>query len=255
MDDILFELPRIRAEGRPFVLCIVTETEGSTPRKEGAKMIVFDDGRILGTVGGGSVEQQAIADALQSLRSGKPFQKYYELEEDLNMQCGGRVSIYFEPLKKDLNLFIFGAGHVGREVGVYASGLGFKIHFVDNRPAIFDEFDAAYAETIAGDYLETARKLELTPRDFVVITTQGHAFDEALLEILAPRSLMYLGMIGSKRKVNEARKRFLEQGTLNSEQLDHVDMPIGVPFRAETPREIAISIVARLIDVKNTNNL
>lgn len=254
MEDILFELPHIRAEGRPFVLCIVTETEGSTPRKEGAKMVVFEDGRILGTVGGGSVEQQAIADALAVLQSGKPLQKYYELEEDLNMQCGGRVSIYFEPVEKDLNLYIFGAGHVGREVGVYASGLGFRVHFVDNRPAIFDEFDAAYAEKISGDYLDVASKLELSPRDFVVITTQGHAFDEALLEILAPRQLMYLGMIGSRRKVSEARKRFLEQDKLTAEQLDRVDMPIGLPFRAETPREIAISIVARIIDVKNTNN-
>ncbi len=237
------------------MVCIVTDTKGSTPRKAGAKMLVFEDGRIMGTVGGGSVEKQAIADALEVMKAGKPVQKFYELEEDLAMHCGGKMTIYYEPVGKELNLYIFGAGHVGREVGSYARELGFKLHFVDNRPEIFTQFNADYAQQHVGDYLELARTLEFSERDFVVITTQGHAFDEALLEILAPGKLMYLGMIGSRRKVAEARKRILDQQILTPQQLDQVDMPIGVPFRAETPREIALSIVARMIDVKNKNNL
>jgi xanthine dehydrogenase accessory factor len=255
MDDLLFQLAKIKEQGQAFVLCIVTETQGSTPRKEGAKMVVFENGKTSGTVGGGSIEYQAIKDALEVLASGKPKQVFYQLEDDLSMKCGGKVAIYFEPLKKSLRLFIFGAGHVGREVGSFAPGLGFKVHFVDNRPGIFQDFKSDYAECIAGDYLEMAGQIEFSANDLVVITTQGHAYDEELLGLLAPKELLYLGMIGSKRKVAEARQRFSESGKLTSEQLNRVDMPIGVPFQAETPREIAISIVARLIDVKNKNSL
>jgi len=255
MDELLFQLGKIKEQGQPFVLCIVTQTQGSTPRKEGAKMVVFANGKTIGTVGGGSIEYQAIKDALDVLASGKPRQVFYELEGDLSMKCGGKVAIYFEPLRKSIKLFIFGAGHVGREVGSFASGLGFKVHFVDNRPAIFEEFQNDYAECITGDYLVLAGQIEFSTNDFVVITTQGHAFDEELLGLLAPKNLLYLGMIGSKRKVAEAKQRFLKSGKLTSEQLSKVDMPIGVPFQAETPREIAISIVARLIDVKNKNSL
>ncbi|HAJ99974.1 MAG TPA: hypothetical protein DCM62_08110 [Bacteroidales bacterium] len=255
MDDIIFQLHKIKEQGRPFVLCIVTDTEGSTPRKEGAKMVVFDEGHIMGTVGGGAIERKAIADAREFLKSGKPRHIHYELEEDVSMICGGRVSIYFEPIQTNLNLYIFGAGHVGREVGLYASGLGFKVHFVDNRPEIYSEFPSDYAECMAGDYLELANSIPFTPRDFGVITTQGHAFDAVLLEALAPKGLLYLGMIGSKRKVGETFAKILEGGKVSKEQLEKVNTPIGIPFHAETPREIAISIMAKIIDVKNQNHL
>jgi len=255
MDDIIFELHKIKEQGKPFVLCIVTDSEGSTPRKEGAKMVVFDDGRILGTVGGGAIELKAIADALELLKTGKPRHIHYDLEEDVGMVCGGRVSIYFEPFSPSLNLYIFGAGHVGREVGLYASGLGFKVHFVDNRPEIYQQFPSGYAECMAGDYLELANTIRFTARDFGVITTQGHAFDAALLEIMAAKDLLYLGMIGSKRKVAETFAKLLEGGKVTKEQLEKVNTPIGIPFHAETPREIAISIIAKLIDVKNQNHL
>ncbi|MDZ4203616.1 MAG: XdhC family protein [Bacteroidales bacterium] len=255
MKDILLQLPELKQQGKAFVLCLVTEAHGSTPRKEGARMLVFDDGSIMGTIGGGSIELQAIADARDVLASGKPAKKKYKLEDDLQMHCGGSMEVYFEPFAEDLKLYIFGAGHVGREVGRYAAELGFRVVFIDHRPEIFKEFESQYAHCIASDYIQALDQLKFTPRDFVVITTPKHEYDENLLEHLAKKHLAYLGMIGSKRKVAEARKRLLSEKALTEAQLDFVDMPIGIPFNAETPREIAISIVAKLIDVKNNCNL
>ncbi len=254
MSDLAFQLNKIRDEGQSFVLCIVVGAQGSTPRKEGARMVVYADGRTLGTVGGGSIEMRTVEDAHKCLQAGKPQLIAYNLETDLGMQCGGKVTVYFEPFLPQLRLTIFGAGHIGREVGVLAKSLGFKVRYIDNRENIFGEFDATHAECIVGDYLEKARSIPFESIDLAIITTQGHGFDEDLLGILATRDLLYLGMIGSKRKVAMARQRYLDSGQLTKEQLDRVEMPMGVPFNAETPREIAISIVARLIDVKNSKN-
>lgn len=255
MDDVIFDLEKYKNQKTPFVLCIVTEAEGSTPREAGAKMLVFADGSIKGTIGGGAIERKAIEIAQQVLKRGLPHHQNFELEDDVGMICGGRTSIYFEPMKPQLSLFIFGAGHVGREVGNLAHSLGFHVCFVDNRPEIYKEFDSSYAQCIVGEYIEVAESLELKFNDMVLITTQGHAFDGVLLEALAPKQLLYLGMIGSKRKVGETTEKLLAGGKVTKEQLALVDMPVGIPIKAETPREIAISIAAKLIDVKNLSRL
>lgn len=255
MQDILFQLPELKQKCKPFVLCLVTHTQGSTPRKTGSRMIVFSDGNIMGTIGGGSVEMQAIAEAKMVLENRKPFKKQFQLEEDLQMQCGGNMEIYFEPFFEELKLFVFGAGHVGREVGRFAREFGFSVIFIDHRPEIYKEFESAYAKCIVEDYIQSLATITFSARDFAVITTPKHEYDENLLGKLAKEKLAYLGMIGSKRKVAEARKRLLSEKALTEEQLDFVDMPIGIPFHAETPAEIAISIVAKLIDVKNNLNL
>ena len=218
-------------------------------------MIVFDDGSILGTIGGGSIEKQAIECALEVVKNGKPYKKRFQLETDLQMQCGGSMEVYFEPFNKDLKLFIFGAGHVGREVGRYANDLDFKVIFIDNREGIYNDFTSAYADCITSDYFQAIDANEFTSRDFAIVTTPNHEYDEQIMARLAKLNLAYVGMIGSKRKVAEARKHLLADNLLSEDELSRVDMPIGIPFHAETPREIAISIVAKLIDVKNSNRL
>jgi len=255
MPDILFQLTEIISQGKPFVLCIVVKTEGSTPRKEGAKMVVFADGTSLGTVGGGTIEAQSILYALDVLKKGKPSIATYELEEDLNMRCGGYVEVYFEPMNYNYNLYIFGAGHVGREVGKLAEQFGFSITYIDNRTNIYNEFDPMGAKTISIDFESSTDEIEFSSHDFAVISTPKHNWDELVLSKLINKNLAYLGMIGSKRKVAETRKSLLEKGLASTEQLDKVNMPIGLAFNAETPAEIALSIVAKLIDAKNSLNL
>lgn len=255
MSDILFQLSEIRSKGKPFVLCIVVKTEGSTPRKEGAKMIVFSDGTSVGTVGGGTIEAQSVLFALDVLKKRKPSKATYELEEDLNMRCGGYVEVYFEPMNYNYNLLIFGAGHVGREVGKLAAQFGFSITYIDNRENIYTEFDPMDAKTISVDFESSTDGIEFSSHDFAVICTPKHTWDELVLSKLINKNLAYLGMIGSKRKVAETRKSLLEKGIASTEQLDKVNMPIGLAFNAETPAEIALSIVAKLIDAKNSFNL
>lgn len=252
VNDILFQLPEIYNKGKPFVLCLVIGTVGSTPRKVGARMVVFSDGTAVGTIGGGTLELRVIQEAKNVLEYAKITRKEFRLEEDTLMECGGSIEVYFEPYFRALRLFVFGAGHVGREVGRFAKEFGFKVHFIDHRPGIFDQFDNLYAECIVSDYVPSLSLFQFNDCDFAVITTPSHEYDELLLRHLAREKLAYLGMMGSKRKTESIKHRLLSENALTAEQINKVDMPIGIPIRAETPSEIAMSIVAKLIDVKNT---
>lgn len=252
MQEILTDLKTVIEQGIPAVLCVVTGTTGSTPRKAGSKMLVFRDGTIKGTVGGGSVEFQTIQDALGIICAGTPFSKRFHLEDDLKMHCGGTMEIYFEPIGCLPKLYIFGGGHIGKALAGYATGLGFRPFVFDQREGIFDEWDMPGVETRNGDFIQIIDSLAFESNTYIVVVTHKHDFDETVLLSCIRREYAYLGMIGSKRKVAEIRKNALENHNIPEEQLNKVDMPIGIPFAAETPAEIAISIVAKMIDVKNT---
>lgn len=254
MQNIFSQIFDIQKEGTPAVLCIVTFTQGSTPRKAGSKMIVYADGHISGTVGGGSVEAQAIEDAKKILEEGMPNKKTYQLEEDLSMRCGGNMEIYFEPIGIMPKLFIFGAGHIGKAVARYACEVGFNVKVFDNRPGIFNEWNANTIQCIEGDYEQSIAHAAIDVNTYIVIVTHMHLWDEKILGSVAAKHTAYTGMIGSRRKVKETTTNLLNAGILTQEQINRVDMPIGIPIAAETPEEIAVSIVAKLIDVKNTLN-
>jgi xanthine dehydrogenase accessory factor len=252
MTDIYLKLAELQKANVPCVLCTVVQTQGSTPRKAGSKMIVLKDGSIFGTIGGGSVELAAITEAKDLFRSGKTLYKSYQLEEDLNMHCGGSVDVYFDPLLGQSRMYIFGAGHIGRVLGKFASDLGFRIVFFDNRPDIYKEFYLEGAECIAGDYFKCIEDAAFNDDTYIVIMTHKHMYDEDILAAVARKPHAYLGMIGSRRKVADARKRFLAEGLLTEAELDKVNMPIGLSFAVETPEEIAISVLAKIIDTRNS---
>ena len=252
MSEITEALIRIENQHIPAVICIVTKTSGSTPRKAGSKMIVFQDETILGTIGGGSIEHQVIQEALRLLSSGGGVQtKSFNLLDDLNMQCGGSMEVYFEPISSPSRLCIFGAGHIGKALAAYASGLGFRVTVIDPREGIFNDWSQPDCEKRNEDYFQVADSLDFNANTYLVIVTHQHEYDEKLLLHLINKDFAYLGMIGSKRKVAEMSRRALEAERITPELLARVDMPIGIQFAAETPAEIAISIVAKLIDVKN----
>jgi len=252
MHEIFNDLKTVIEQGIPTVLCVVTGTTGSTPRKAGSKMLVFQDGTIKGTVGGGSVEFQSIQDALKIISCGEPFSKRFHLEDDLKMHCGGTMEIYFEPIGCLPKLYIFGGGHIGKALAGYASGLGFRPFVYDQREGIFDGWNMPGVETRIGDFLQIIDLLAFDNNTYIAVVTHKHDFDETVLLACLRHEYAYLGMIGSKRKVAEIRKNALENHSIPETQLQKVDMPIGIPFAAETPAEIAISIVAKMIDVKNT---
>lgn len=236
------------------VLCIIIGAEGSTPRKPGSKMLVFADGTIKGTIGGGSIEKEAIAEAVQMIGSDQPVVKAYNLANDLEMHCGGRMTIYFEPLLKQPELIIFGAGHVGKALAKLASVAGFKISVADNREGICATWPQGLAATYEMAFEEAVEKIKFHGNSFIVVTTYKHSFDSEVVAMLKDKPKKYIGMIGSRRKVDLARKRFAEEFGMTKEQIDLIDMPIGVDIACETPEDIAVSILAKLIDVKNKNN-
>jgi len=252
--NIYNELSEAIRQNKDAVLCIVTETTGSSPRKAGSKMIVFPGRKIVGTIGGGSIEFQAITDALEVLKTGIPLLKTFKLEEDLGMHCGGTVQVYFEPVRSNPDLYIFGAGHIGRVVARYAMDFGFRVTLFDQREEIFKEFDSSPYKTVCEDFFAAIEKAAFTEKTFNVIVTPKHEYDERILMALAKKPFGYLGMIGSTRKVAEVKKNMLEREGFTQQEIDKIDMPIGIKFNAETPEEIAISIVAKLIDVKNSLN-
>ncbi|NOX47259.1 MAG: XdhC family protein [Chlorobi bacterium] len=255
MASIFSKIDEIKKSGRKAALCIIIETKGSTPRKTGSKMIVFDDGDIEGTIGGGSLELQVIEDAVGVIFSNEPQVFKHALAKDLGMACGGHHLIYIEPINPENKLYIFGAGHIGKALAHYTPDFGFTVTLIDHREDIFDESQETKIHCLQSNYLDATDNLTFDENTFVVVVTPKHSFDEDILAKCAKKTFAYLGMIGSKSKIAKARNKYLADETLTEKELDAVDMPIGIKFNAQTPEEIALSILAKMIDVKNSKKL
>lgn len=241
--------------GEPAALVTIVSTLGSTPQRVGAKMLVFGDGRTVGTIGGGCYENDAFWKAREALTHRKPQLVKYELTDDFAQEtgliCGGQMEVYIEPIEPSPELFVIGAGHVGYHLAQLAQTCGFKLHVVDDREKFanrerFPEADEVVAEDIPA-WLERTR---LPAHAYVVIVTRGHTNDLEALRALAPRDLRYLGLIGSRAKVARIYGALREEG-LAPERLARVHAPIGLEIGAVTPQEIAVSILAELIAVKH----
>ncbi len=252
MQRIYGTLEEIVNSQKPAALCIVIETQGSTPRKTGAKMIVLADGSSIGSIGGGSVEKEVTEMARHIIGSGKPAKVTFNLDHDLGMHCGGTMEVYIEPLISVQKLFIFGAGHIGRSLAIFAKELGFSVTLFDPREEIFrDEVFTGFT-CINKDYFKAIEEAVFDEHTYVVIVTPKHISDEEILAGVARKPNAYVGMIGSNRKVDLLKKKFLENNIMTPGELASIDMPIGIKFKADTPQEIAISILAKLIDVRNS---
>lgn len=252
MKDISLKINEIIRSGKKAALCILVDTKGSSPRKAGSKMLVYEDGKQEGTIGGGSLEMRVVEDAIKVIKKSKAQKFSYDLGDDLSMNCGGYAEVYIEPILPQQQLFIFGAGHIGKVLAKYGSDFGFAVTLVDNREGIQNDIDQNIVTLDSRTYVEAAKDINFNDQSYIVIVTPKHKYDEEILEIVAKRPAAYIGMIGSKNKVAKARNRILKENILTKEELNNVDMPIGIKFNAQTPEEIAISILAKMIDVKNT---
>ena len=184
MKNIFQEMSRAQSAGQAFVLVTVVEISGSAPRHLGAKMIVYADGRTSGTIGGGSLEKSAIEQALKLFDEPAAVLHRFELEKDLAMQCGGGVTLFLDPIVPAQQLFIFGAGHVGRAVTRIAYKVGFRVTVVDNRPEFargekLPEADAVQCE----EYLSALKKMTFGPESYIVIVTHNHEHDFEILPV------------------------------------------------------------------------
>jgi xanthine dehydrogenase accessory factor len=232
----------------------VVRSQGSTPQRAGAKMLVFADGRTVGTIGGGCYENDAFWKAREAIASGRSALLHYELNDDFAQEnglvCGGRMDVHIDPLAPSPHLYVIGAGHVGWHLARMAADAGFRLHVVDDREkfANRERFPAA-DEVVTAPIPEWLHEADLPPSAFAVVVTRGHQYDLEAMRALAARDLRYLGLIGSRAKVARIFEMLLAEG-MPAECLNRVHAPIGLDIGAVTPVEIAVSILAQLIAIK-----
>jgi xanthine dehydrogenase accessory factor len=252
--ELYAEIARMHRDGVNGVVATVVTADGSTPRGPGAKMIVYADGRTLGTVGGGAVESRVIerARALAGERTGPrdPVLLSFDLGPDLAMACGGRMEVLLEPVAAAARAVVIGGGHCGQAIAALARQAGFRVTVVDDREDIVtaERFPGAERRVIGG--VESLGALGIDAESFVVVVTRGHRFDQEWLKAVLPLGPRYLGMIGSENKVRSSFADLARDG-VPAAALERVHAPVGLDIGAETPDEIAVSVVAEMIAVKH----
>lgn len=253
-EDVFEAVTDALRRGEPAALVTIIRAQGSTPQRVGAKMLVFPDGRIVGTIGGGCYENEAFWTARNAIETRQPVIAKYELADDLagdsGLICGGQMDVYIEPIEAAPALYLVGAGHVSYHLAQAAHTVGFKLHVIDDREKYANAERFPDAEEIVVDAIpEWLTQTELPAHAFAVILTRGHRHDLDALRALAPKELRYLGLIGSRAKVARIYEA-LEADGITPEQLRKVHAPIGLDLGAVTPQEIAVSILAEMIGVR-----
>lgn len=252
--SIFSEAGELEKKGVSAALCTIIQSTGSTPRHTGSKMIVYPDGRISGSVGGGLIENQVIEEALEAIRVGKSRKASYDLVDpargDVGV-CGGHVEVYIEPIAKKPLLVVIGGGHVGKAVLHLGKWLGFRTVVSDDRP----EFCTPEANPDAEQFFpvpmeDLVNHLEIDRESYLVLTTRGYDVDIKGIPVLMEKKPAFLGVIGSKRRWIVTRKGLQEQG-LSADTISEIRSPLGLELNAETPEEIAVSIMAEVIMVRN----
>jgi xanthine dehydrogenase accessory factor len=241
--------------GDEAALVTIVSAQGSTPQRVGAKMLVFADGRTVGTIGGGCYENDAFWKAKEAIQSRKPQLVRYDLTDDFaeesGLICGGNMQVYIEPLEPTPRLYVVGAGHVGYHLARLAGTIGFRIHVLDDREKFANAERFPDAEKVIVDSIpDWLHQATIPTNAYVVIVTRGHTHDLDALRSLAARDLRYLGLIGSKAKVKRIYDALLAEG-MPPECLRRVHAPVGLDIGAVSPEEIAVSILAELIAVRH----
>jgi xanthine dehydrogenase accessory factor len=254
MEDVLAALTRALERGELAALVTIVAAHGSTPQRVGAKMLVFPDGRTVGTIGGGCYENDAFWKAREALNTRRARLVHYELSDDLaeesGLICGGQMDVFIEPIEPAPRLYIIGAGHVGYQLGQIAPTVGFRLHVVDDRQkfANHERFSAA-DEVVVEDVADWARRADIPESAFVVVLTRGHRQDFNVLRALADRTFRFVGLIGSRAKVARLTDALLADG-VSPDWLRQLHAPIGFDIGAVSPEEIAVAILAELIAVR-----
>jgi xanthine dehydrogenase accessory factor len=254
MTQTIFQaLNEIEKNHQSAALCTVTKSEGSTPRHVGSKMLVYPDGNFIGTVGGGDLEHRVLDEAWMAISDGQSRLLHYNMADPSRGDpgvCGGQVEVFVEPILPPALLVVIGAGHVGKAVVHLAKWLGFRVAVCDDRA----EFCTPEATPGADSYHPvTMEKLPelitIDKRTSLILTTRGSSVDAAGMVPLLDSAAGYIGVIGSRRRWATTVKALKEKG-VSEEKIARVHSPMGLELQAETPEEIAISILAEVMMLK-----
>ena len=254
MASIYQALTEIEEKNGSAALCTVVSSKGSTPRHVGSKMLVYPDGTFIGTVGGGDLEHRVLDEAWMAIAEGKPRLLAYSMSDPSRGDpgvCGGQVEVFVEPILPAPMLVVIGAGHVGKAVVHLAKWLGFRVAVSDDRaefctPEATPGADAYYPVEMS----KLPQQLKLNRRTYVVITSRGSSVDALGMPPLLATDAAYIGVIGSKRRWATTVKALKENG-VPEEALRRVHSPMGLELNAETPEEIAVSIMAEVLMVRD----
>ena len=249
--DVYEELVHLRRCGQKAALATIVEVEGSIPSFQSAKLLVREDGSMVGTIGGGCTEAEVWNAAREVIETEKPRHLRFNLGQDAaydnGLICGGQLNVYVEPILPIPSAFIFGAGHISKSLSKVSTQAGFRTIIVDNRDtyANRERFPEA-AEVYAEEYEEVFPKLAVNESSYLIIVTRGHRDDMRVLRWAVFSPARYIGMIGSKRKTIEVVKQLQREG-IGLERLERVHAPMGFDIGAVTPEEIAVAVVAEMI--------
>lgn len=248
--DMFVRLAELRATGRRAALATVVRARGSVPRRESTRMLIHPDGSIEGTVGGGDLEHRVIQAGLQVLQDGKAQKLAYQFRDpeqgDVGV-CGGEMEVFVERVEPQPTVVVVGGGHVGQAVAHLASWLGFRVVVSDDR-AEFASTDAVPEadEVIHSSLAELPKHLSITPDTYVMLTTRGVPVDVEGLPALLDTQAGYIGVIGSRRRWEVCAEQLAERGVA-AEKIARVRSPMGLELKAETPEEIALSMLAEIV--------
>ena len=279
MYDLFQELSERMKENKPSILITITKTRGATPGKIGFKILIGEEGRITGTIGGGAVEFHAIEKCKELIKNNYTY--YNEIiqlvdnekrqgtkvnlkpERDaalpgitkivLPAWCGGEVELFYEIYKNQNILYVFGAGHIGAAFSDLALRHGFYVELFDNRKDILDALsENSYSQKHLIEYSPAEFNYVLDQKGYVLIVTQTHRHDLPMLEFLLQNypGLKYIGMIGSELKVKECIL-YLKQKYGNDIFLDNLYAPVGIDIGGDTPADISLAVLAEIYAVIN----
>jgi xanthine dehydrogenase accessory factor len=249
MRDVTEALLEVLRSGRRGALATVVRVAGSTPQRPGARLLLCPDGALVGTVGGGAIENEVVAALRACVRDGRPEVVVRDLGRDLGMCCGGRMEVFVEPVEASPRLVVFGAGHVARPTAALARSVGFSVTVVDDRDELNTEERFPGCVRVPREPAEAVTELALDDATWVLVVTHDHRLDEEALDAVTRLPHRYVGMIGSKRKVFRVLSRIHARRGLPA--LDRVYAPVGVEIGAVSPEEIAVSIVAELVALRH----
>ncbi len=254
MDPIYQALAQLTANSEAAALCTVVKSEGSTPRHVGSKMLVYPDGHFIGTVGGGDLEHRVLDEAWIAMGDGESRLLHYNMADPSRGDpgvCGGQVEVFVEPILPPPMLVVIGGGHVGKAVAHLAKWLGFRVAVSDDRAEFCNQemvpdADAFYPYPMQ----DLPSKLKIDRRTYLVLTTRGSSVDAAGRPALLATPAAYIGIIGSRRRWATTVKELQAHG-VSAEALARVHSPMGLELHAETPEEIAVSILAEVLMVRD----
>lgn len=253
--EILRNLLQLLENGKRAALSIIIEKKGSGPREPGAKMVVSEDGQTFGTIGGGNLERIIINESLDAIKQDKPKKVVLSLSnktknnEAMNtgLICGGELTIFIDVTKPNLKLILIGAGHVSHSLAKMADMLGFDIIVVDDNAQLASKERFPMAKKIiTGNFNNILDNLEISTEDFVVIAHGEPEHDYLALEKIIKKKPAYVGLLGSEAKKLALLKRLGEAG-IDKNDLKPLHAPVGLDINAQTPEEIAVSILAEII--------